>query len=360
MCLAMLQATFAFAVDYVCVKNGSFRKSANSQDPLYLIGLNYPTAVTSIVKLDHLSDGVVKRNIELLHAEGINLVRFDFPLIMSVERKQTDEVKAYNDSLLVGLGLVLSELEKKGMYAIIHLNFSAQNNSSVSSYCVDNYLKLLKQTIESKKGLKRKTTAISNAIFAWEIADFYELGVETENRVEDYTKTVTTIKNVDPNHLVSVSCNSECMSEADLLQFEALLSISNVDYLNMRLLPLEWKWSNTSSLYMTLPNVYIKAKAYFESYLRMSQRLNKPLILSNVRYPRDRNHFEPHSPVDARNSCYNFIMNEFKQGKENTSPFSIAIFGDFTDETENHVPMAIYGSDKTTFKILVNKLIQNK
>ena len=133
---------------------------------------------------------------------------------------------------------------------------------------------------------------------------------------------------------------------------ENLLNLPEVDYINMKLLPLEWRWTNTSSLYQTLPNVYIKAQEYFANYLRLDKRLNKPLVVSEVCYPRDRNHYEPNSPVDARNSCFNFVLNGLTLSKGGGDGVNAAFFGDFTDESEKHVPAAIYASDTQTFAAL--------
>ena len=334
--------------DYACVKNGRFCLSPRSATPVVFSGINYPSAVEMVAAHPATFKEVVQPNLDYLSSQGVTFVRLNVPLKIALRHDKRNMAKAENDSVLAALALIVEHVEQLHQYVVLCLNCEPANDSMIGGYDAEDYNAVVCQTAKCKMPKSRKSLFQSSAVFSWEIGRFESMGVSSDDAVADYARVLASLKQTDPNHLVSISCGNRRHSRADLTLMDDLMNLPEVDYINMNLLPLEWKWTNTSSLYQTLPNVYIKAQEYFDDYLRFSRRINKPLIVSEISYPRDRNHFEPKSPVDARNSCFNFVTNKLKQSEDDGNGLSAAFFGIFIDETEKHVPAAIYASDTQT------------
>lgn len=353
--IAVLHFSPIHADNYICIKNGLFFVSNSSEKPLYLRGINYPKAISFMSENDSIKRKEnIFENIKELKNNGITLLRMDLPLKVSLQKKEILHCKRHNNRIVSYMNSMLKVINENNMFVTIHLALTDSSDNACSERNYDSYIQMIGNVIKAltNNGNKRKET--SKAIFSWEIELPQKISSDIEEKLSLYEKIIGNIKKQDSSHLISISCSHTMYDNSSIIEYERLGNIEGIDYLNIYLDPLGFKWTNTSSLYTTLPNVYIKAKSYLEMLSRVSQNIGKPIVIANTLYPRDRNHFEPHSPVDARNSFFYFVKNILQDGQTLQGTIPIAFFGNYTDEKEIHKPMSFYPSDNNTISFITH------
>lgn len=338
--------------DFVTVENGQLRYKGK---PYYFVGTNFwygPILGSQgeggnrerlCAELDSLKSLGID-NLRILvgpDAGGAN-AQCVYPYL-----QETDGT--LNDTLLDGLDYMMAELEKRDMLAVLFLTNSWDWSGGYTHYLkrlgygdapnstkeYKAYLDFSADFLRDKKAQQlfydfvRKIISRTNrytqkpyiespAIMAWQVCNEPRpFAKDTKNNFASWiSQTARLIKQLDPNHLVSTGTEGLYGCESDELLLEKISNDLNVDYLTIHIWPVNWQWSSPSSLYTALPNVFVKSEEYIRLHLRLSQKMQKPLVIEEFGYPRNQSFRNPGTATTYRDAFYNFIFNQVVQSKQ--------------------------------------------
>ena len=77
------------------------------------------------------------------------------------------------------------------------------------------------------------------------------------------------IRELDPNHLVSVGSEGAWGCEGDFDSWERICADQNIGYANIHLWPYNWSWVKPDSLIENLPRAKANTKEYIDRHLDM-------------------------------------------------------------------------------------------
>ncbi|MBO5135651.1 MAG: beta-galactosidase [Bacteroidaceae bacterium] len=404
--------------NFVTIKDGLFYSKGQ---PYYFIGTNFWYAPILA------SEGVggnrkrLKNELDILKSLGVTNLR----ILVGADAgsSNANTVKPYlqpepgvlNDTLLLGLDYLLQEMEKREMVGVFYLTNSWDWSGGYGFYLketgyddspnangegYDQYVKYASQFVLEKKAMQlyhnyvRRIITRTNtytgrkyteepAIMSWQICNeprpFSKHGKEAFARW--ISETAKLIKELDPNHLVSTGSEGLYGCEVDEKLCETIHNDANIDYLTIHIWPVNWRWSTPDRLYDALPNVYLKSTDYISLHQRMAQRINKPFVIEEFGYSRDRTFLLPGTRTIARDSFYNFIFQQILESQSNKGLLSGCNFWGWggTGRPNNkvwsmgddylcdppHEPQgwySVYDTDSTTIELIkkYTSLLQNK
>ncbi len=270
-----------------------------------------------------------------------------------IERSVTPAIQSasgeLNETLLKGLDVLLSEMAKRDMTAVIFLNNYWEWSGGMSTYMswlsdeplidpgatgrwvdfmaysarfymnpkAQNRFREYIATILNRKntitGMQYKDDP---TIMAWELANEPRPGADGENGqlhkgifLNWIHGIAAYIKSIDKNHMVSTG--SEGMHGC-LYDEELFLNTHGgpvIDYASMHLWPKNWNWFRADKIYETLPPTLQKATAYINKHIELAIKLGKPVVLGEYGMERDGGTFRADTPVTARERFLNHVYN---------------------------------------------------
>lgn len=322
-----------------------------SGKPHYFIGTNYWYGSLLGTEADR-QRGILRlrRELDLLKKRGVTNLRLmgaaegSGPLngVIRVGPAFQPDKGIFDDKVLVGLDIVLSEMAKRDMHAVIFLSNNWEWSGGFQQYLLWNGLEEKRWISERpswdqlrdivsgfyscpscKAGYAQqarriitRTNTISGVkyiddrtIFAWEIANEPRPMRPAANKAyEDWiAETAGMIKSLDRRHLVTIGHEGRIGTES-LEIFERIHADKNVDYLTIHIWPKNWAWFSEGRLDEQFAEVLQKTRDYIDEHEEVARRLNKPLVIEEFGLPRDRGSFEPGSSVKRRDAYYSAIL----------------------------------------------------
>ncbi len=409
-----LVATFPFVCfaqysQFVSVKNGQL---FIGKKPYYFIGTNYwygsylglekdkkRGAERLRKELDFLKkNGVINLRV-IAGAEGtgqINGVERISPPLQPVQGK-------FNTEVLEGLDLLLFEMHKRQMKAVIffsnnwewsggfppYLILNKKNpkdmetrrltwdelRDTVSQFyscvpCKAAYNEQIAVVMNRTNKFNKKKYTDDTTIMAWEIANEPRPMRPSEN--EDYKKfiseTAALIKKKDKNHLVVIGHEGRIGTESMEI-FEQIHADKNIDYLTIHIWAKNWQWFRDGKLAEDFPNAAEKMTEYLNEHLKIAEKLNKPLVIEEFGLPRDAQSFDINSTTKLRDNYYSKVF-AFLTRKNNLAGANFWAFGGTArpianqpfwkkgDDLMGDPPMeeqglnSVFDTDKTTWAII--------
>lgn len=355
------------------------------------------------------------RELDMMQQMGINNIR----IMALTEGPDTEPYRIIpsnnnkgnlKEDLLVGLDFLLSEMQKRKMYAVVCLsNFwpwsggFAQYQKWVGDitnidYPMDTtkaqdwdlYMKNTAKFYSSARAIDlykmsiakiiNRNNTITNidykndaTIMSWELCN----EPRGMNNVKDYLAWIETsaayIKQLDNNHLVTVG--SEGLDEyaaTNGTPFIATHSSKNIDYTCVHLWVQNWGWYNAKNHQATYTAATKKATDYLAQHIALAQQLNKPFVLEEFGIGRDTGSYDVNASVKIRDNYYEFIFTEIYkyaqqhkaaganfwawsgEGKPKKPACWWAAGDDFTGDPphEQQGWYSVYNTDITTKKII--------
>ena len=175
------------------------------------------------------------------------------------------------DENFAGMDIVLSELEKRGMSAVLFLNNAwewspdgyrswlekagagPQPHPAVEGYgtymttmyafasnprAVELFQEHVRRVVERYKG--------SDAIYSWQICNEPRPFSTEPAAVEAFYSyvhgTAALIKSIDPDHMVSTGNEGQMGCEKEMSIYEKLNDCADIDYITIHIWPYNWKW----------------------------------------------------------------------------------------------------------------------
>ncbi|MBR4534771.1 MAG: cellulase family glycosylhydrolase [Bacteroidaceae bacterium] len=332
--------------------------------PYYYVGTNawyLPLLASTGTGGDTLR---LKRELQVLQKLGIKNIRIlvgadGHPTARKVQPILQPEPGTYDPTLLEALDRLLGELRKREMKAVLYLNNSWSWSGGYASYLrwangdateqVDSMAwpdwcrhaaqfalnrKAQELFLNHVKAIVSRTNSITHlpysadpTIMAWQIGN--EPRAFSQEAKEPFSKwiaeTAALIKQLDPNHLVSVGSEGSMGCEQDIKLYTQLHSDPNIDYLTIHIWPQNWSWLKRGEVATAkqkelmrkqLDAVYRHTEDYIRLHTALARDLHKPLVIEEFGYPRDGNLYSPQSTTRGRDAYYQFILNHLIQSQQ--------------------------------------------
>ncbi len=340
----------------ISIKNGQFFKG---EQPYYFIGANYWYGPLIAAKNIGDRNRLVKE-LDLMKEVGIDNLR----ILVGAEGDGGEskvypalqpEQGVYNEDLLDGLDFLLAEMRKRNMYAVLYLNnnwiwsggmseylkwngYGDVPNPFMEQYSWDEYMNYTKQFHSCKPckeayfnhikfiiGRKNTYSGIKYVedptVMSWQVANEPRVLMTPDHETafaEWLDETVNLIKTLAPNQLVSTGTEGKHGFLQDMDMFKRLHAHKNIDYLTMHMWPKNWGWYNINNEKASTQTSIKKAYAYIDEHLVTAKELNKPIVMSEFGFPREKESLSLNASVENRNTFYQAIFNRIVDSqKEN-------------------------------------------
>ncbi|HEV8284270.1 MAG TPA: glycosyl hydrolase [Chitinophagaceae bacterium] len=324
--------------------------------PYYYIGTNYWYGGLLALQKDK-KRGIerLKKELDFLQFEHIKNLRVlvgaeGSGFVNGVERvgpPLQPEKGKFNEAILESLDVLLNEMSKRNMKAILFLSNNWEWSGGFLQYlrwngliadsvfrrklswdemrdyvskfytceaCKKDYLKQVTFILNHTNKLTGKKYTEEPAIMAWELANEPRPMRPTANQT--YQKWISDvaafIKARDKNHLVTTGMEGEIGTE-NLSLFEKVYADKNIDYLTIHIWPKNWGWFKPETMEADFPNVITKTNDYINKHVAIAQKLNKPLVIEEFGLPRDNHSYDTASTTTLRNKYYDEIFRHWKK-----------------------------------------------
>lgn len=255
----------------------------------------------------------------------------------------------YNDTILSGLDYLLAEMAKRDMKAVLYLNNSWEWSGGYGMYLewagegvapapsIDGYSKFMRHVARFSTNTKAQELFYDHVrnivmrtnrythvkytddptIMAWQIGN--EPRAFNPDPTKDQAphkaafaawlaKTSKLIKELDPNHLVSVGSEGRHGCEEDIELFRKIHADPNIDYACIHIWPLNWSWITKDKVAENLELAKDSTLAYIQEHIEVCEQLEKPVVIEEFGYPRDGFQFSKTSTTSARDSYYDRVF----------------------------------------------------
>ncbi len=253
----------------------------------------------------------------------------------------------YNENLLEGLDFLLSEMQNRGMHAVIFLNNywewsggmvvynswagGPKMNPYNSDYTWADFMNYSASFYRNEKAkeifyhyiyklITRKNIFTGNyyyedpTIMAWQLANEPRPGTmdKGEKWLDEYYRwidaTAKFIHTLDPNHLVSTGSEGIVGSLDSVGVYITANKSENINYLTFHLWPKNWGWLNPKKISESFQMAVDSSTNYFNEQMFIARKLNKPIVMEEFGFPRDGELFNPGTPTFVRDRFYNKML----------------------------------------------------
>ncbi|CAN5443596.1 mannanase [soil metagenome] len=255
----------------------------------------------------------------------------------------------YDQDLLTGLDVLLAEMGKRGMKAVIYVNnfwdwsggmpaylrwtgngdwfqqgdpahpwpefadYSARFYGDAKAQVLfQSYVRAL---VTRTNGITGKAYRDDPTIMAWQLANEPRPGGSEAFGVANLptyyrwiADTSAFIKTLDPRHLVTTG------SEGDMgcLQREACVveahRPASIDYLTLHVWPNNWSWIDFKDQPGTYAAGEAKCRDYIQRHITIAKGLKKPLVIEEFGLIRDDRSFTPGAPATFKDRFYGMVF----------------------------------------------------
>jgi mannan endo-1,4-beta-mannosidase len=343
-----LFATVSARPSFVTVKGHNFYLN---DKPYYYIGTNYwYGSLLGLEKDKRRGVERLRKELDFLKAHGVVNLRLMAGAegsgmvngVMRVGPPLQPRQGEFNEEVLDGLDLVLSEMGKRNLKAVVFLSNNWEWSGGFQQYliwngqvpdelktrklnwdeqrdivskfyscepCKESYNKQVSLILDRTNKYSGKKYTEDTAVMAWELAN--EPRPMRPTAADAYKRWISDvaamIKTKDKNHLVTLGHEGYVGSE-DIKLYEEIHADKNVDYLTIHIWPKNWGWFTGQQIEESFPNVVEKTLSYIGEHIGVAVRLNKPLVIEEFGLPRDRHSFEVTASTSLRDSFYNKIF----------------------------------------------------
>jgi mannan endo-1,4-beta-mannosidase len=336
------RSSFVIATDHRFYLNG---------EPYYYVGTNYwYGSLLGLEKEKRKGVDRLRQELNFLKANGVTNLRLmagaeGAGLINGVLRvgpPLQPRQGEFNEDVLDGLDLVLSEMGKRNLKAVVFLSNNWEWSGGFQQYLIWNglvpdALKSRKLTWDEQRDVvslfygcepckesydrqvnlildrvnkynKRKYTE-DPTVMAWELANEPRpmrpaAAAASQRWISD---AAAMIKMKDKNHLVTTGHEGYVGTE-DMNLYEEIHGDQNVDYLTIHIWPKNWNWFTGRQIEEGFPRVVEKTLSYIDQHLLIAERLNKPLVIEEFGLPRDNHSFDVGASTSLRDLFYTKIF----------------------------------------------------
>lgn len=401
------------AQKFVSVKDNQFQYEKKTY---YFVGTNFwyasylglePNQKKGIERLRKELDFLKSQNVTnirvLAATEGTGKING----VSRVDQSYQYEKGKFNEENLKGLDILMNEVSKRNMKVVLflsnnwewsggwlqYLNWNgkiddatvqrALNWDELRDYtsqfysceaCINQYKEQVKRIINRRNTVTKKLYKKDKNIMAWEIANEPRPMRPAAN--EAYKKFISEsaafIKSLDKNHLLTTGSEGE-MGTENMHLYRSNHQDKNIDYLTIHLWPKNWGWFEKDKMEAGFENAKNKSLEYINKHIKVADELNKPLVLEEFGFPRDRHSYDINSTTHLRDQYFEAIFQLWQANKNINGSFAGCSFWAFNgyakpipgqiywkkgDEYMGDPPMeeqglnGVFVSDKSTWQII--------
>ncbi len=354
--------TGAQSPSFISVKGHGFFVN---KKPHYYIGTNYWYGELLALKNDK-SRGLerLRKELDFLKQHGVTNLRLvagaeGKGMVNGVERigpPLQKEEGIFDQKILRGLDVLLNEMGKRNMKAVVYLSNNWEWSGGFLQYlkwngliedsifrkkipwqkmgeyiskfydcekCKEDYLRQAAYIIDRTNSVSQKKYKNDPAIMAWELAN--EPRPMRTASIDSYKKFISNaaafIKSKDSHHLVTLGVEGY-MGTENLDVFEKIHNDKNVDYLTIHVWPKNWSWFNGNDVAGGIEKVFSNSLQYIYAHEHIARKLDKPIVIEEFGLPRNENSFDIGASTSLRDSFYNRIFTELIKNKNGNSVLS--------------------------------------
>jgi len=373
------QMDHSFSNQFIKIKKQQFVKK---WQPYYYIGTNFWAGMNLGIAGNTEYRARLIRELDHLQSLGINNLRImagsegpDSEPWRMVPALQP-ELGKYNEDLLKGLDFLLVEMAKRNMVAVVCMNNMWPWSGGFAQYInwvtgetipypppAENgkWLKYMKFSARFFKNpaaqaayfkhlevIINRTNSISNipykqdpTIMSWQLANEPRAILSNWKYRKWIRKTAAFIKNLDPHHLVSIGSEGNAFVPF-ARKFVKEHRIKNIDYATMHIWIQNWGWYDPKQPDKSFDKSLAKAKKYIQKHIRLTQKLEMPVVLEEFGIARDLENYDPTSATTYRDLYYQEIFELIYQSAKSELPIAGANFWAWGGEGRPRTPKAVW------------------
>ena len=333
---------------FVTVKDHKFYVN---NKPYYYIGANYWYGSLLGLEKDK-GKGIdrLRQELDFLKANGVTNLRLMAGAegsgmingVIRVGPPLQPRQGEFNEEVLDGLDLILSEMGKRNLKAVLFLSNNWEWSGGFQQYlawngqvpdalrtrrltwdeqrdivsrfysceaCKESYNKQLNLILDRTNRYNKQRYTEDPTIMAWELAN--EPRPMRPVAADAYKRWIgdvaAMIKTKDKNHLVTIGHEGYVGTE-NIKLYEEIHADKNVDYLTIHIWPKNWDWFTGHKVEEGFPNVIEKTLSYIDQHLGIAERLDKPLVIEEFGLPRDNHSFDLSASTSLRDTFYSKIF----------------------------------------------------
>lgn len=290
----------------------------------------------------------LRRELDMLAEDGVTNLR----LLALAERSripwalQPSMVNGpgeLNEALLVGLDVMLDEMSRRNMRAVLFLTNYWEWSGGMTSYLDwadsssfvdperdgwDRYMDYAgsfganerAQTMfrENIRRLVRRVNTVNGrryaddpTIMSWQLANEPRPGTVSDNGnamlpafAAWVDATARYIKSLDSLHLVSTGSEGVIGSLVSEENFLRIHRSPAIDYLTFHLWPVVWRWYDPKDPDSTAASAESLSIAYIHQHIRLACQLGKPIVMEEFGMSRDTGGYDASTPVTIRDRWF--------------------------------------------------------
>ncbi len=366
--IACTNSTKNVQTNFVKVKDGSFILNGK---PYTFKGANYWQGMNLGAPLSG-DKSRMQQELDQLKAMGVSNLRVlaasegDTAMKFAIHPALQIKPGVYNDDIWFGLDVLLSEMAKRDMKAVMVLgNFwtwsggfpqyikwadsiaipypQYEGNSwddfqrfSATFYTNDKAKNMLKNHIKAVIERENSITHIKYkddpTIMAWQLAN-EPRAVEMIEEFRKWTRETTAyIKSLDANHLVCLGTEGNTSNDFAGVNVFADNDDVNVDYITMHIWAQNWGWFKPTDGEEVYQETLDKVNDYWTEHAAAGTKLNKPVVLEEFGIARDSSSFDPESTTYWRDRFYQFLLEKVSESVAKGEPVKGFNFWSYSGE----------------------------
>lgn len=363
--LAILTANSAFAAGFVTRKDNRLYLD---KKPYIFVGTNYWYGSFLGINADR-SRGIerLRKELDFLKQHGVANLRViaaaegtrQMNGVTRVGPSAHPQPEIFNLSVLEGLDILLDEMAKRDMKAVIFLSNNWEWSGGFQQYliwngeldqkwltekpswdelrdnvskfyscvkCIEQYHRQVETVVNRRNTVNKVSYKKDPTIMAWEVANEPRpmRPASNEAYAKFLTATTALIKKLDKRHLVTLGHEGSIGTESVEL-FEGVHRDRNVDYLTIHIWPKNWQWFESGKMAEQYDIAAAKTSAYIDESTAVAKRLDKPLVIEEFGLPRDGQSFDIAAPTRFRDRYYELVLS--RVGKDNIAGANFWAFG---------------------------------
>ncbi|HEX7641422.1 MAG TPA: mannanase [Burkholderiaceae bacterium] len=347
--------------DFVSVERTHFSRHGRA---FYIAGANFWYG--AYLGADERGRERLVKELDRLHALGINNLRVlavseQTDMRSAVRPATTTAPGQYDEHLLAGLDVLMAEMGKRKMTAVLYLNNFWQWSGGMTQYlnwfegsqaldpnvtkdydgfmdktagfylsqaAQDEYRNVIRKIVERTNTVTGVRYADDPAIMSWQLANEPRPGNDnaTPQQKATYVRwiadTAGYIHSIDAHHLVSSGSEGLAGSAHDSRLYLDAHATPQIDYLTYHLWPKNWGWFDSQHPKESWPEAIGKSGAYLRAHIELAHTLGKPIVLEEFGLDRDGPSFSPKAGTRWRDRFYREVFDAVVGGAARGEPIA--------------------------------------
>ncbi len=354
--------------NFIKVENGIFVK--NNQEYTF-IGANYWQGM-NLGAPENGDQQRLMRELDQLQAIGVRNLRVlaasegDQDMKYAIHPALQTAPGEYNEDLWIGLDVLLTEIAKRDMTAVMvmgnfwtwsggfpqYLKWSGQGDIPFpqdEGYSWQDFTDYSKQfytneraqemmnnhiakTINRKNSITGTLYKNNPTIMAWQLSN-EPRGYDVPEEYRAWTrKAAAFIKGLDTNHMVCLGTEGNTPSEGSGINVLKDNDNPDIDYITMHIWAQNWGWFNPTQGEEVFQEAMQKADSYWADHVAVAKKLQKPIVLEEFGIARDSSSYSTEASTYWRDRFFTHIFEKTVQSIRDNNPVKGLNFWSYSGE----------------------------